>query len=63
MQGKSQNEKRFISNLRDDDEYPYPDSFVDENQVLAKLAKNIRENLGLLGENPDREARADEALP
>lgn len=55
MQGKSQNEKRFISNLRNDDEYPYADSFVDENQTLAKLAENIRENLGLLGENPDRE--------
>lgn len=55
MQGKSQNEKRVIANLRDDDEYPYPNSFVDENQTLASIAENIRENLSLLGENPERE--------
>lgn len=55
MQGKSQNERRIIANLRDDDDYPYPNSLVDESQTLLSLAENIRENLSLLGENPERE--------
>lgn len=53
MSGKSQNEKQFIASLRDDDEYTI--SGVVAEDTLARLAANIKENLMLLGEDPERE--------
>jgi GTP cyclohydrolase I len=55
MQGKSQNEKRMIASLQGDEEDFYPNAASDEAQVLARIAENVKENLRLLGENPERE--------
>ncbi len=54
--GKSDNEKRFVAHLRDDDEYFYahpPNG--DEKTVMQALADNVRSNLELLGEDSARE--------
>ena len=55
MQGKSQNEKRVIASLQGDEEDFYPNAASDEAQALARIAENVKENLRLLGENPERE--------
>lgn len=53
MHGKSQNEKQFLASLRDDDEYTITGALTDD--TLTRLAANIKENLALLGEDPERE--------